>query len=251
MIRAARAAGALLAALLAFAPGAAPAAGVPVDLALVMAADVSRSIDAVEHTLQREGCAEALTSPEVLRAIGSGMIGAIAVTYIEWSGAGEQAVIAPWAVIRDQASAAAFARLLREKPRALYGSTSISGGIDYAVGLLEQSGFESTRRTIDVSGDGINVSGRAVEEARDDAVKKRITVNGLPIVNDRPSRPPWPEPPIDGYYRDHVIGGPGAFFVVAKDFASFAEAIRHKLVREISGLAPDPQTASRRRSAPP
>lgn len=246
MINALRAAGALIAAILSFAPGAAWAAGPAVDLTLVLAADVSRSIDSVEHTLQREGCAEALTSADVLRAIRSGMIGAIAVTYIEWSGEGERAVIAPWAVIRDQASAEAFVRQLREKPRALYGSTSISGGIDFAVGLIERSGFESTRRTIDVSGDGINVSGRAVEEARDDAVKKRITVNGLPIVNDRPSRPPWPEPPIDGYYRDHVIGGPGAFFVVAKDFASFAEAIRHKLVREISGLPAEPRTARRR-----
>ena len=186
--------GVALVALLALSPASVRAAGVPVDLTLVLAADVSRSIDPFEHNLQREGCAEALTSPEVLRAIRSGMIGAIAVTYIEWSGDDEQAVIAPWAVIRDQASAAGFAKLLRDKPRALNGSTSISGGIDFAVNLLEHSGFDSARRTIDVSGDGINVAGRPVEAARDDAERNAINVTGPPTDHCRPSCPPSPVP---------------------------------------------------------
>lgn len=224
---------------LALAPVSLAAAETPVDLELVLAADVSRSIDEVEHGLQREGYAAALTSPEVLRAIRSGMIGAIAVTFFEWAGEEEQAVIVRWTVVRDAASAAAVAQQLRDRPRSLRGSTLISGAIDHAVRLFDGNGFEGARKAIDVSGDGINVSGRQVERARDDAVKKRITVNGLPIVNDRPSRPPWPEPPIDEYYRDHVIGGPGAFYEVARNFESFGTAIRRKLVREISGLPPD------------
>jgi hypothetical protein len=221
--------------LLAAAP-AARGADVPVDLELVLAADVSRSIDDVEHALQREGYAEALTSREVLRAIRGGVLGAIAVTFVEWAGVDEADVVAGWMVIRDAASAVRFAQVLRDTPRLVRGSTSISGAIDRAATLFDNNGIEGTRRAIDVSGDGINVSGRPVEEARDEAVARRITINGLPIVNDRPSRPPWPEPPIDQYYRDHVIGGPGAFFVVAKDFASFGEAVRRKLVREIVGL---------------
>jgi len=240
----ARRALAVAAAFLLLAAGATRAADIPVDLELVLTADVSRSIDAEEHALQREGYAEALTSAEVLRAIRSGVTRAIAVTFVEWAGAGEQAVIVGWTVIRDAASAAPVAAALRARPRSTIGSTSISGAIDHAMTLFDGNGIEGTRRAIDVSGDGINVSGRAVEDARDDAVRKGVTVNGLPIVNDRPSRPPWPEPPIDEYYRDHVIGGPGAFYVVAKDFASFGEAVRRKLVREIVGIAPDTRHAA-------
>lgn len=225
-----------LAALVLFAlVPAARGAEVPVDLELVLAADVSRSIDDEEHRLQREGYATALTSPEVLRAIGSGVLGAIAVTYVEWAGYGQAQTVVGWTLIRDAKSAAAFAGTLREAPRTFRGSTSVSGAIDHAMTLFEGNGFAGTRRAIDVSGDGINVSGRAVEDARDEAVRRGVTINGLPIVNERPSRPPWPEPPIDEYYRDHVIGGPGAFYVVARDFASFGEAVRRKLVREIAG----------------
>lgn len=226
--------------------GTARGAGVPVDLELVLAADVSRSIDDEEHALQREGYAAALTDPAVLRAIGGGVLRAIAVTFIEWAGDDEQHVVVGWTVIRDAASAAAVAKQLREKPRGIIGSTSISGAIDFAMTLFGGNGIEGTRRVIDVSGDGINVSGRPVEAARDEAAARGVTVNGLPIVNDRPSRPPWPEPPIDTYYRDHVIGGPGAFYLVVRDFASFGEFVRRKLIREIVGRETRPRFAAAR-----
>jgi len=224
-----------IAALLLGTVGAARGADIPVDLELVLAADVSRSIDDDEHALQREGYAVALTSPEVLRAIQGGVLRAIAVTFVEWAGYGEHDTVVGWTVIGDAASAAAVAKQLREKPREIIGSTSISSAIDHAVTLFDGNGIDGTRRVIDVSGDGINVSGRTVEDARDAAVAKGITINGLPIVNDRPSRPPWPEPPIDGYYRDHVIGGPGSFYVVVRNFESFGEFVRRKLIREIVG----------------
>jgi hypothetical protein len=229
--------------LLAAAPAAAqtkpPPANISagVDLALVLAVDASRSIDDWEYNLQREGYVTAFSDPQVVKAIRSGPYGAIAVSYVEWSSDDQQAVLADWTLIRDAGSAAAFADKLKASERHFMARTSISGGVDFSVAMLGESGLHATRRAIDVSGDGVNNRGRPVHEARDDAVKAHITINGLAIINDRPQG--WGPPiPLDEYYRDHVIGGPGAFLIVAKDFQSFGEAIRRKLVMEIAGCAP-------------
>lgn len=216
-------------------------AATPVDLQLVLAVDVSRSIDSYEHQLQREGYAAALTSPEVLRAIRGGGLGRIAVTYVEWSGSGEAAALVGWTEIGDHAQASAFAEKLMTIPRRFFGGTSISTAIDFSAGLFADSGFDSGRSVIDVSGDGTNNSGRPSQDARDDAVKAGITINGLAIINDRPSRWPGPEPPLDWFYTHHVIGGPGAFLIVVKGFETFAESIAKKLVREIAGVPHDEQ----------
>lgn len=205
-----------------------------VDLELVLTNDVSRSIDAFEHRLQREGYARALTNPDVVAAITSGPRGRIALTYVEWSGSGEQAVLVDWMIIDSKAAAAKFASAVLEAPRAFFGSTSVSGAIDYSVRLFGQKGIKGDRRVIDVSGDGPNNNGRPSYAARDDAVKAGITINGLAILNDRPSRPPWPEQPVDEHYRQQVIGGQGAFMLVVKGFQSFGEGIRQKLLREVA-----------------
>lgn len=216
-----------------------PAPKIPagVDLALVLAVDASRSIDDWEYNLQREGYVTAFSDPQVIKAIRSGPYGAIAVAYVEWSSDDQQAVLADWTLIRDEASAEGFAAKLKASDRHFMARTSISGGVDFSVAMLGESGIQATRRAIDVSGDGVNNLGRPVRDARDDAVKSHITINGLAIINDRPQG--WGSPiPLDEYYRDNVIGGPGAFMLVAKDFQSFGEAIRRKLVMEIAGCAP-------------
>ncbi|MDX9861452.1 MAG: DUF1194 domain-containing protein [Rhodospirillales bacterium] len=214
-------------------------AEIPVDLELVLAVDVSGSVDADEARLQREGYLDALTHPDVVRAIAGGYRGAIAVSYVEWAGIGHRTVVAGWAEVRDAESARVLAARIGEAPvtRGMY--TSISHAIDFAVPMFDNNGFAGARRVIDVSGDGANNEGRLVSLARDAAVAAHITVNGLPIVNDRVN--PFGRRQIadlDLYYRYCVIGGPGAFLVVAEGFGSFAEAIRRKLVSEIAGTAP-------------
>jgi hypothetical protein len=228
-----------LAALLVFA-AALPAAAEDVDLQLVLAIDVSGSIDDVEAQLQRDGYLKALAHPKVIEAIKSGPIGKIAVTYIEWASDNFQHTVIEWRVIKDEASARAFVSALGETPILRERRTSISGAIDYAKARIAASGLTSTRRAIDVSGDGYNNIGRDVTEARDEAVAAGITINGLPIINDRPN--PFGRPAVvdlDKYFENYVIGGPGAFVVVAKDFNSFASAILQKLILEISNLTPD------------
>ncbi|MEQ8697429.1 MAG: DUF1194 domain-containing protein [Bauldia litoralis] len=208
----------------------------PVDLELVLAVDVSGSVDAFEAQLQREGYLRALVHPQVLKAITSGERKKIAVTYVEWAGGYFQRTVVDWAVISDEASARAFVARLNAVPVITERWTSISGAIDFAMERLKASPHKGERRVIDISGDGPNNSGRPVREARDQAVKAGVTINGLPIVNDRPN--PWGRPPppnLDKYYFDNVIGGPGAFIVVARGFKNFAEAIRNKMVREIAG----------------
>ncbi len=208
----------------------------PVDLELVLAVDVSGSVDAFEAQLQREGYLRALVHPQVLKAITSGERKKIAVTYVEWAGGYFQRTVVDWAVISDAASARAFVARLNAVPVITERWTSISGAIDFAMERLKASPHKGERRVIDISGDGPNNSGRPVREARDQAVKAGVTINGLPIVNDRPN--PWGRPPppnLDKYYFDNVIGGPGAFIVVARGFKNFAEAIRNKMVREIAG----------------
>jgi len=219
--------------------GAEARADTPVDLELVLAVDVSRSIDANEARLQRKGYVAAFRDPDVIRAIRSGDIGRIAVAYFEWAGASPAQVVVDWTLIDGRESSHAFADALdRVSPSsALY--TSISHAIDFALPLFEANGFEGVRRVIDVSGDGPNNWGALVTTARDKAVARGVTINGLPILDEGGgmySR--FNIPNLDLYYRDCVIGGPGAFLVVAQDFTDFARAVRRKMILEIAGRAP-------------
>ena len=212
-------------------------APISVDLELVLAVDVSGSVDEEEGKLQRMGYVDAFRSPSVLRAIQSGRHKSIAVTYMEWAGFDFQRVIVDWKQIHDERSAEEFATLLAQAPIGVGPYTSISGAIEFALPLFENNGFTSERRTIDISGDGPNNSGDYVTNARDRAIRAGVTINGLPIVNNRPS--PWgrmPMPNLDLYYRNCVIGGRRSFLVVANDFKSFGRAIRRKLILEIVGL---------------
>jgi hypothetical protein len=212
-----------------------------VDLLLVLAADVSRSIDDDEFNLQRKGYAAAITDPQVLRAITGGRHHAIAVTFLEWSGAGEQTVVVDWTVIRDEEAASAIASTILSAPRSFVGRTAIGAAIDFASQRLQASPAQSERSVIDVSGDGTSNSGRAVTESRDEAVAAGVTINGLAIANNR-SSPGYAfhtQPPggLPKYFRDNVIGGPGAFLITVEDFHSFADAITRKLVAEIAGIS--------------
>jgi len=210
-----------------------------VDLALVLAVDVSRSMDLDEQQLQREGFVEAFRSGVVHDAIRKGVIGRIAVTYMEWSGASEQKVVVPWTLMEGKEGASAFADRLAGTEVGRVLSTSISGAIDFSVALLADSGVDALRRVIDISGDGPNNSGRAVTLARDEAVAKGITINGLPFMLKRPTGYGDIED-LDLYYQDCVIGGQAAFIVPVRERAQFADAIRTKLVREIAGTPSPP-----------
>ena len=206
----------------------------PVDVLLVLAVDVSRSIDEDEARLQREGYRNAVSDPRVLEVIRRGMIGAIGLAYIEWAGFEFQRLVLPWTRISSQREADGWSSALAEAPRSSLSWTSISGGIDFARRTLAEAPFEGTRRVIDVSGDGVNNSGRPAEAARDEAVAQGIIINGLPIINDRPSFGRMPAIPLDQYFQQNVIGGPGAFMIVAEDFDAFGTAVRRKLIREIA-----------------
>ena len=209
-----------------------------VDLLLVLAADVSRSIDAAKFQLQRDGYTAAVSDPRVLDTIRAGRNGRIGLTFIEWSGVGAQRIVVDWMMIGDAASAKDFGDRLLESPRSFADRTSISGAIEFSMAQLARAPFNSRRQTIDISGDGTNNSGRDVTELRDQAVAKGITINGLAILSETPL--PWnPEhtnPPggLDHYYRTNVIGGPGAFVLVAKNLESFGEAIISKLIAEVA-----------------
>jgi Protein of unknown function (DUF1194) len=226
----------LLALLLALAapPASRAQSEIEVDLALVLAVDVSRSMDDDEQKLQREGYVEALRSSPVHEAIRKGVIGRIAVTYVEWSGPDQQTVVVPWTVIDGPERARAYADRLAKAPIGRIFSTSISGAIDYAVMLFADSGVDSIRRVIDVSGDGPNNTGRMVTLARNDAVGQGITINGLPFMLKRPTGFGDMEN-LDHYYQDCVVGGQGAFIIAVREAHQFAHAIRTKLVREIAG----------------
>ncbi len=217
-------------------PRLARAEGEPVDVLLVLAVDVSRSVDDDEARLQREGYRAAVSDPQVIEAIRGGMIGAIGLAYVEWAGAEYQRLVLPWMRVSGAGEARAWSEKLAEAPRASLSWTSISGGLDFSRTVLAQAPFEATRRVIDVSGDGVNNSGGPVETARDRLVAEGVTINGLPIVNDRPTFGRMPPIPLDEYYRDSVIGGAGAFVIVAEDFQSFGNAVKRKLIREIAGL---------------
>ncbi|TCZ56751.1 DUF1194 domain-containing protein [Roseicella aquatilis] len=209
----------------------------PVDVLLVLAVDVSRSVDDDEARLQREGYRAAVSDPQVVEAVRGGMIGAIGLAYVEWAGAEYQRLVLPWMRVSNAAEANAWSERLAEAPRASLSWTSISGGLDFSRSVLQQAPFEATRRVIDVSGDGVNNSGGPVEMSRDRLVSEGVTINGLPIVNDRPTFGRMPPIPLDDYYRESVIGGPGAFVIVAEDFQSFGQAVKRKLIREVAGLS--------------
>jgi hypothetical protein len=212
----------------------------PVDLLLVLTADVSRSLDFTKFQLQREGYAAAFTDQRVVNAAISGPHGRIAVTFVEWSGFDEQQVIVDWTVIASEADARRFSDRLIEAPRPFAGRTSIGSGIDFAMAQLARAPYTAERRTIDVSGDGTHNSGRDVIAARDEALAHGVTINGLVILSAVPL-PRFPEhthPPggLANYYREHVIGGDGAFVMTAENFWSFGRAIINKLIAEIAEL---------------
>lgn len=205
--------------------GAARAA--PVDLELVLAVDCSGSIDDEEFALQIKGYAAAFSHPSVIRAIRSGQHGAIAVTYVQWSGPFLQAQAVNWTRVSDADTAEGFGARMLAAPRAIHrGGTSLSGIIDYSTTLFGKSGHEGIRRVIDISGDGINNAGRRPSDSRDDAVARGLTINGLAILTDYGG--------LDRYFEENVVGGPGAFVIAAESFESFAAAILNKLIREIA-----------------
>lgn len=207
-----------------------------VDVALVLAVDVSRSIDEDEARLQREGYRSAVADPVVVAAIRGGMIGAVAVAYVEWAGIEYQRTVIPWRRIATQAEADGWAGELAEAARTSLSWTSVSGAIRHSRQVMTECPWEATRQVIDVSGDGVNNSGPPADQQRDAAVAEGITINGLPIINDRPTFGRMPPVPLDDYYRENVIGGEGHFMIVAEDFESFGVAVKRKLIREIAAL---------------
>jgi len=228
----------------------APAHAEAVDILLVLAADVSRSIDEGEFDLQRKGYAAAISDPRVLRAIAGGPQHAIAVTFVEWSGATDQNVVVDWTVVRDEEGAGGVAAAILAAPRSFVGRTSISAAIDFAMERLAAAPVTGERRIIDISGDGTNNSGRGITEARDQAVAAGVTINGLAIVNTRanPGYAFHTQPPggLPKYYEDNVIGGPGAFMLHVENFETFADAMTRKLVAEIAAASAPGRTAALR-----
>jgi hypothetical protein len=209
-----------------------------VDLNLVMAVDASGSVDDSRFELQKQGYAAAFRNPKVLAAIRGGDQRAISVSMVQWTGPTLHVVVVPWMTVRDQKSALAVADAIDSAPRRIFGGgTSLSGAIDYGVIMLTASPTTATRQVIDISGDGSNNIGRLPTEARDEAVKLGIRINGLPMLTL--------EPDLDAYYRQNVIGGPGAFVIAARNYDQFADAILRKLIAEISQAGPATNMASR------
>jgi len=228
--------GALIVAIMSM--GARGASAEAVDLQLILAADVSISVDNEEFRLQREGLAAAITDPSVIEQIRSGPNHAIAVSFIEWSGPSHQRVVVDWTIIRDGELAAVFANALRTAPRSFADATAIGSAIDFAMKQFDRSGVAGNHRIIDISGDGDSNSGRPVEMARDDAVAAGVTINGLAIVNEHPA-PGFighvqPVGGIGYYYRTRVVGGARSFVFQIDSFDGFAEAVRRKLLAEIA-----------------
>jgi Protein of unknown function (DUF1194) len=226
------------------------ASAIPVDVELVIAVDVSYSMDPDEQALQREGYVLALTSKEFLQALRHGPHGKIAITYFEWAGQSDQKILMPWRVIDGPESADAVAGEIARAPIRRASRTSISGALRFAKPLFDDSGYRGLRRVIDVSGDGANNAGPLVEIIRDDVLAAGITINGLPIMLKRPYTGTMDIDNLDEYYEDCVIGGPGAFVIPIREREKFIEATRTKLILEVAGRQPEPQivpTASRAR----
>jgi hypothetical protein len=209
-----------------------------IDLLLVLAMDVSRSMDQAKFLLQRQGYAAAISNPQVLNAIKSGPHQKIALCFIDWSGPFEQKLVIDWTIIDSPAAASRFGDLVAQARRPFYDSTSIGAAIDFASAQLARAPFEAEHQAIDVSGDGTNNAGPSVQFSRDQAVAKGILINGLVILTDIDSArfPQHTNPPggIEKYYRDNVIGGAGSFVMVAEDYNSFGRAMVRKLIAEIA-----------------
>lgn len=215
------------------------ASAIPVDVELVIAVDVSYSMDPDEQALQREGYVLALTSKEFLQALRQGAHGKIAVTYFEWAGQSDQKILMPWRVIDGPESADAVAAEIARAPYRRASRTSISGALRFAKPLFDDSGYKGLRRVIDVSGDGANNAGPLVDLTRDDVLAAGITINGLPIMLKRPYAGTMDVEELDVYYEDCVIGGPGSFVIPIREREKFIEATRTKLVLEVAGRQPE------------
>lgn len=204
-----------------------------VDLELILMADGSGSVDDEEFILQRHGYAKALRDPGILKAIKSGILGRIALSYVEWSGPELKVPIVNWTVIKTKDDLEAFARALETHPRELYGGgTAVGDAIVYGTESILGNVYDGTRRVIDISGDGPDRNGMAAVDGRDYAVAKRVTVNGLPILA-------FEGDGLAEFFRDNVIGGRGAFYIAASGFKDFFRAVRRKLILEIAGEIPD------------
>jgi hypothetical protein len=210
-----------------------------VDVELILAVDVSYSMDMDELAIQREGYAQAIVSKEFLQALKTGPNGKISVTYFEWAASSDQKIIIPWRVIDGPETADAVANEIMKTPIRRASRTSISGAINFAMPLFDENPHRGLRRVIDISGDGPNNNGPAVTIARDAALEKGIVINGLPIMVKEPSYSTMDIDNLDYYYEDCVIGGPGSFVVTIKDRDKFKEAIRTKLLLEVAGRTPE------------
>ena len=210
-----------------------------IDIALAMAIDISGSIDPDEARLQRQGYVEAFRDPVIVKAILGGSHGRIAVAYFEWSDAWVQKLLIDWTLLDSEASIAAFATRLASAPISIARRTSISGAIRYAIPLFDRLPFDPERKVLDISGDGSNNDGGLVTDLRHDALKERIVINGLPIMNDRPNPFGFPsETDLDRYYLHCVTGGPRSFVEVATSFEDFPRAVRKKLLQEVADIGP-------------
>jgi len=210
-----------------------------VDVELILAVDVSYSMDMDELAIQREGYAQAIVSKEFLQALKTGPNGKISVTYFEWAASSDQKIIIPWRVIDGPETADAVANEIMKTPIRRASRTSISGAINFAMPLFDENPHRGLRRVIDISGDGPNNNGAPVVQARDAALEKGVVINGLPIMVKEPSYSTMDIDNLDFYYEDCVIGGPGSFVVTIKDREKFKEAIRTKLLLEVAGRTPE------------
>lgn len=217
-----------------------PAGSTPVDLELVLAVDISYSMDQEEQALQREGYASAVVSREFIEALRSGPTGRIAVAYVEWAGESEQQVVVNWRIIDGPDTAKAFADAISSAPQRRAYRTSVSSALLFSANQFDLNGFRGLRRVIDVSGDGVNNQGPPVMLARDSVVSRGITVNGLPLLLKRSGASALDIPELDVYYEDCVIGGPGSFVIPVQHQEEFARAIKTKLVLEVADLTPPP-----------
>ena len=231
-------------------PGKAEPGSVGVDIELVLAVEISYSMDYDELKLQREGYVEAITSPEFLNALKQGMHGKVAVTLVEWAGAADQRIVVPWRLIDGPGTAQAVAAEMAAAPVRRAFRTSISGALIFSRGLFERNGFTGIRRVIDVSGDGTNNQGALVAPTRDETIASGVVINGLPIMLKDPIGSGMDIDALDIYYEDCVIGGPGAFVIPIKQRDQFKEATRTKLLQEIAALPPEPRATPAASSAP-
>jgi hypothetical protein len=223
---------------------------VAVDVELVLAVDVSYSMDPDEQALQREGYVTGITSREFMQALQQGMNGKVAITYVEWAGPSDQKVLMPWRLIDGPETAAAVAKEIAAAPYRRAARTSISGALGFAKPLFDASGYHGIRRVVDVSGDGTNNSGERLVPVRDDLIGAGMTINGLPIMLKRPTPGSMDIEDLDVYYEDCVIGGPAAFVVPIRERNQFKEATRTKLVLEIAGRTLAPRVIPAAASAP-